>query len=166
MFSISASSSDPAWSSASSTSAGMVASPASSAARQRRSPGDELVAVVDRPDDDRLKHAALPDRVRQRGQRRLVEALARLSWIRPDLRDRDVAKPAGDLGHAGYRRCRVAVVSRRQRIVDEQPSLAGRSSRRRSAEQLDHLAVGERDAAVRRQARDRHPCGGRLGDQR
>ncbi len=82
---------------------------------------DQLIAILDRPDDDRLQDPALPDRVRQRRQRRLIEALARLSRIRPNLRDRDVAKPAGDLRDAGYRRG-AAVVSRRQRIVDEQPS--------------------------------------------
>jgi hypothetical protein len=43
--------------------------------------GDELVAVADWPDAHRLQHATLTNRVRQRGQRRLIEALARLSRL-------------------------------------------------------------------------------------
>ena len=122
MFSISASSSDPAWSSASSTSAGIVASPASCGSAPAALAGDELVPVVDRPHDHRLQHPSLADRVRQRGQRRLVEALARLSRVRMDLAERDVAKPACDLGAAGCRRVVASIVSRGERIVDEQPA--------------------------------------------
>ena len=129
--------------------------------------GDELIAVLDRPDDDRLQHAALPDRVRQRGQRRLVEALARLSGIRADL-PRSGCREAGPRPSdaAGYRS--QPGCGRPRRRADRRPRspVAGPLIAPPLREQLDDLAVGERDAAVRRQARDRHPCGGRFGDQR
>ena len=66
----------------------------------RRAPaalaGDQLVAAALRgPDEHGLEDADLADRVGQRGQRLLVEMLARLLRVRPDLRGRDVGQAAG-----------------------------------------------------------------------
>ena len=63
----------------------------------RRAPAalarDQLVAVAARPrDQHRLEHADLADRVGERGERLLVEVLARLLRVRPDRRDRDLLR--------------------------------------------------------------------------
>ena len=52
--------------------------------------GDELVAVVDRPDQDRLEHAVLAERVGQGGDLGRVELAAGLERVRVDLIDREV----------------------------------------------------------------------------
>ncbi len=52
--------------------------------------GDELVAVVDRPDEDRLDHAVLAERVGQGGDLGRVELPAGLERVRVDLVDGDV----------------------------------------------------------------------------
>ena len=58
--------------------------------------GDQLVgAARARADEHRLQDAALLDRLRQRDQRLLVEALARLARVRGDQLDRQAAQ----LGH-------------------------------------------------------------------
>ena len=51
---------------------------------------DELVAVVPLAHEHGLEHADLADRLGQRGERLLVEVLARLLRVRPDRRDREV----------------------------------------------------------------------------
>ena len=66
----------------------------------RRAPAalarDQLVAAaLGRAHENRLQDADLADRVGQRGQRLLVEVLARLLRVRPDLRGRDIGQPAG-----------------------------------------------------------------------
>ena len=52
--------------------------------------GDELVAQPDGPDQDRLEHAVLPERVGQRGDLRRVELAARLERVGIDLIDGDL----------------------------------------------------------------------------
>jgi hypothetical protein len=50
--------------------------------------GDDLeVARGRRSEDDRLQHAALANRIGQRGERLLVEMLARLARVRLDETD-------------------------------------------------------------------------------
>ena len=53
---------------------------------------DQLEAVAAGPNQDGLEHTDLTDRLRQRGQRLLVEVLSGLLRIRADRRDRDVLK--------------------------------------------------------------------------
>ena len=60
------------------TIAGIVWSPMRRAARQRRSPAISSKPSPPRADEHRLQHADLADRLRQRGERLLVEVLARL----------------------------------------------------------------------------------------
>jgi len=46
-----------------------------------------------RPDDDRLQHASLADRVSERGERRLVEVLTRLVGVGVNLLESELAQP-------------------------------------------------------------------------
>ena len=60
----------------------------------RRAPaalaGDQLEPVAARAHEHRLEHTDFADRLRQRGERLLVEVLARLLRVRTDRRDRNV----------------------------------------------------------------------------
>lgn len=65
--------------------------PASCAARHRRSPATSSKPLAGSGrNDDRLEHATLTDRVGQRGERDLVEVLARLVGVRPDVLNCDL----------------------------------------------------------------------------
>ena len=77
----------------------------------------------DRPDDDRLEHADLPDRVDQLGHLVLVEDLPRLLGVGPDLADRD-------LGEVGARH-RHQAVGRSRRVPAARPAASGSPRRRR-----------------------------------
>ena len=57
--------------------------------------GDQLIAVVDRPDEDRLEHAALGDRGGQLGQRLLVEICRGCAGLGRIRAISIVADPAG-----------------------------------------------------------------------
>jgi hypothetical protein len=46
--------------------------------------GDQLIPVLNGPNDDRLEHAALGDRRGKLIDRLIVENLTWLRWIRPD----------------------------------------------------------------------------------
>ena len=54
---------------------------------------DQLVAVLDRPDEHRLEHADLTDRVGQGAEGLLVEVAARLETVRPDRLDGQLLEP-------------------------------------------------------------------------
>ena len=62
--------------------------------------GDELVAVADGPDEDRLEHPVLAERVGQGGDLGRVELPAGLERVRVDLVDGDVEQ-LGRLERAG-----------------------------------------------------------------
>ena len=57
--------------------------------------GDELVAVADGPDEDRLEHAVLAERVGQGGDLGRVELAAGLERVGVDLVDGDVDQLGG-----------------------------------------------------------------------
>ena len=73
----------------------MLWSPTLRAARHRRSPGDELEAVIGLAHEHRLEDTDLADRLGQRVEGFLVEVLTRLVRVRLDFPGRDVEHPDG-----------------------------------------------------------------------
>ena len=88
------------WSSSSSTRAGISCSWASMAGAEPALAGDQLEPLADRPDEDRLEHAVLAERVGQRGDLVGVELPAGLERVRVDLVDGQVDQ-LGGLQRAG-----------------------------------------------------------------
>ena len=78
----------------------------------------QLESALHRLDDHRLQDATLTNRARQREQRCVVEPLARLLRVGPDLFQRDVAQPrAGGRVGLGARPDRI-FSARCERVVD------------------------------------------------
>ena len=72
--------------------AGMRSRPAAAAARTRRSPVDELVAVEGLGDEDRLEDAVLADARDERRHLGFAEVPPRLVRVRADARQRDLER--------------------------------------------------------------------------
>src|SRR3569833_3550919 len=71
--------------------------------------GDQLIAVSERADDDRLDHPARGDRGGELVERGLVEMPAWLIRVRLDRRNRDIGQAIARCLRGRARRCRGSV---------------------------------------------------------